>query len=107
MHIHIGRKAMRGLMSLIVGLCAGGALMSAAEAGSFQTRMALGRACHDDYQKYCSGVEPGDGRLLVCLNQHAGQLSPGCHDALKQAGKLTPASPKSAPAPQSAQKTPA
>lgn len=31
-----------------------------------------------DVQKYCAGVEAGDGRILKCLKEHKGELSDEC-----------------------------
>ena len=31
-------------------------------------------ACGADYQKYCTGTQPGGGRVVACLNQHRDQL---------------------------------
>ena len=36
------------------------------------------RACRGDAQKLCKDVKPGEGRILECLKQHQGELSPGC-----------------------------
>lgn len=38
-------------------------------------------ACAADVQRFCPEVKPGGGRLMVCLRQHAKELSPGCKDA--------------------------
>ena len=39
-------------------------------------------ACKADYSKYCSGVTPGGGRIVACLNKQHDQLSQGCQKAL-------------------------
>lgn len=41
-------------------------------------KLAIFRACRVDQQAVCSSVRPGSGRVIVCLAQHAGALSPGC-----------------------------
>jgi hypothetical protein len=41
------------------------------------------QACKADKDKFCSATEPGEGRVLVCLRQHADALSPGCQEQLK------------------------
>jgi hypothetical protein len=41
-------------------------------------KLAIYRACRVDQQAVCSSVRPGSGRVIVCLAQHAGALSPGC-----------------------------
>lgn len=35
-------------------------------------------ACMADYQKYCSGVAPGGGRVFECLVKQMDSLSPEC-----------------------------
>ena len=39
-------------------------------------------ACKADYAKYCSGVTPGGGRIVACLNKQHDQLSVACQKAL-------------------------
>lgn len=39
-------------------------------------------ACRDDLQRLCSRVQPGDGRILQCLQNHAQELSEQCHQSL-------------------------
>lgn len=43
-------------------------------------------ACAGDYAKHCEGVEPGRGRIVGCLNQHAEKLSQSCFSALAKQG---------------------
>jgi len=43
------------------------------------------RACGPDYRAYCSGVQPGGGRALACLQDHAESLSHQCQSALMAA----------------------
>ena len=38
----------------------------------------VAEACEGDAAKLCKGVEPGKGRILRCLKQHEGELSPAC-----------------------------
>jgi hypothetical protein len=38
--------------------------------------MAIMRLCRPDYDRLCSGVQPGGGRILACLQSHARALSP-------------------------------
>jgi cysteine rich repeat protein len=35
-------------------------------------------ACKADYEKYCSGVMPGGGRIIACLNKQHTALSDAC-----------------------------
>jgi cysteine rich repeat protein len=39
-------------------------------------------ACRADRERFCQGVPMGGGRVLRCLEQHAGDLSDGCRHAL-------------------------
>lgn len=38
----------------------------------------VAEACQDDAGKVCKDVKPGKGRILRCLKQHEGELSPAC-----------------------------
>jgi hypothetical protein len=38
--------------------------------------------CGADYQKYCTGTQPGGGRVVACLNQHRDLLSAVCKKAI-------------------------
>ena len=40
------------------------------------------QACRADYQTFCSGTQPGGGRVLACLKQNFSKLSPNCQTAL-------------------------
>ncbi len=42
--------------------------------------------CGGDLRKYCSLVDPGEGRLADCLNRNGDKVSAGCKDALKAGG---------------------
>jgi hypothetical protein len=39
-------------------------------------------ACKADYDKYCSGVTPGGGRIIACLNKQRDALSDSCKKVL-------------------------
>lgn len=41
--------------------------------------------CADDVAKYCKDVTPGGGRLVRCLKQHEGELSPECKTSQEKA----------------------
>ena len=45
-------------------------------------------ACRADRERFCRDVPLGGGRVLRCLEQHAGDLSDGCRRAL---GSTAPA----------------
>ncbi len=42
--------------------------------------------CRDDLKSHCAAVQPGEGRLLDCLNRNADKLSGRCGNALRDAG---------------------
>lgn len=42
--------------------------------------------CRDDLKAYCSGVKPGEGRLLDCLNKNTEKVSGRCKQAIKDVG---------------------
>lgn len=42
----------------------------------------FGEACKEDAEKFCSSVEPGEGRILHCLQDVQQQLTPECRTRL-------------------------
>jgi Cysteine rich repeat len=42
--------------------------------------------CDNDLDKYCSDVQPGEGRLVKCLDKHEKDVSGRCKEAVKQVG---------------------
>lgn len=55
------------------------AVLFAATAGDAMAQTAAEQAaCKADYQKFCSGVIPGGGRVLECLAKQKDKLSPAC-----------------------------
>lgn len=49
---------------------------------------AVMQACRTDYESLCSNVAPGGGRILACLQSHAGQLTSTCAQTLPRAQAL-------------------
>ena len=49
---------------------------------------AVMQACRADYDRHCSDVTPGGGRILACLQSHAGQLTSTCAQTLPRAQAL-------------------
>lgn len=45
------------------------------------------RACIEDVKRVCLTVQPGDGRMLQCLQEHEQELSEGCYQSLPK-GRL-------------------
>jgi len=80
--------ALAGLASVSTAL----AMASSAQAQlSPQMRseaIALMRVCRGDYDRLCAGVQPGGGRVLACLQNHASQLSAACGQAVPRAQSL-------------------
>ncbi len=48
------------------------------------------KACAEDVKNLCSGVNPGQGRIMQCLKAHAQELSPNCAETMQQRGKHRP-----------------
>ena len=42
--------------------------------------------CRAELETHCADVDVGEGRVAQCLKDHAGELSPGCGQALTEAG---------------------
>lgn len=40
--------------------------------------------CKADIERLCKGVQPGEGRLMACLQTHSKQMSVGCAQALQK-----------------------
>lgn len=43
------------------------------------------QACRADFAQFCKGIQPGQGRVLVCLREHQDRLSPECKSSLESA----------------------
>lgn len=47
-----------------------------------EERSRLTAACQADMKRFCSGVRPGGGHVLQCLQEHAQELSDPCYETL-------------------------
>jgi hypothetical protein len=43
----------------------------------------LATECRDDLKTYCSGVKPGEGRLLECIDKNMAKVSGRCKQAIQ------------------------
>jgi hypothetical protein len=43
----------------------------------------IGKACKDDIDKFCAKVQPGEGRIAMCLSDNSANLSKGCVNSIK------------------------
>jgi hypothetical protein len=77
---HIRRGGTMKRLSLI--LCVVAMVSGFAAVASAQDVNRKG-ACRADYQKFCNGVQPGQGRITDCMRRHESELSPECRDALE------------------------
>ena len=41
------------------------------------------KSCGAEVGKFCKDVQPGHGRVAVCLNEHAAELSPACKKSVE------------------------
>ena len=48
-------------------------------------RKEVSKACHNDVQRFCEDVAPGEGRIAQCLKQHQSELSTACKSEVAQA----------------------
>ena len=46
----------------------------------------LANECEAEIDKHCANVQPGEGRILSCLNKNAKSLDKRCTQALKDVG---------------------
>jgi Cysteine rich repeat len=83
------------LICLLIGVAVGSAsfpLLAMAQAPvppqMRSEAVAIMRLCRSDYDRLCSGVQPGGGRILACLQGHARALSPQCGQVMSRAQAL-------------------
>ena len=60
-------------------------ILSAAAPALAADKANLREACSQDVKQLCSGVQPGGGRMMQCLRDHADKVSDGCKQAMQAA----------------------
>lgn len=71
-----------GLCALALGALSGGYAAAQTPSPEMQKQIrAVAAACRVDIRKYCGGIEPGGGRIAVCLGANEEKLAPGCRAA--------------------------
>jgi hypothetical protein len=66
----------------------GAILLLSSASGLAQTRaggQAVLKACKPDIARFCSQVQPGQGRIKACMKEHLPELSEPCKEGLFQA----------------------
>lgn len=64
-----------------VGAISGGGQQSRPPPSQARARPA--EACRGDFREFCGGIRPGGGRAMMCLREHAAELSPACQESLQ------------------------
>lgn len=70
-------------IALTIALAAPALLAGAAAAKElgYLELMKVRNACAADIAKFCNAVEPGKGRIMMCLKAHETEVSKPCIDA--------------------------
>jgi Cysteine rich repeat len=50
--------------------------------------ISVAQTCKADYDRLCSGIRPGGGRILACLSANLSSLSAPCRAAMPEANSL-------------------
>lgn len=72
------RLAIFAIASITPALAAG---VSHAKEPGYLELMQVKSACTADIAKFCNDVEPGKGRIMMCLKAHEAEVSKPCIDA--------------------------
>jgi len=67
----------KGIISLVLI-----SLLLAAPAQAIAQEAAVRKACDADIEQHCAGVQPGAGRIKACVEEHFGEFSEPCRQAL-------------------------
>ena len=62
-----------------------GLVLFLAPAGAIAQTAAIRQTCGPELQQYCGGVQPGDGRIRACVEEHFAAFSEPCKQALLSA----------------------
>ena len=46
--------------------------------------------CSVDTEKFCKGIQTGEGRIAKCLNEHIEEISPACREKVSGLKKMIP-----------------
>ena len=46
--------------------------------------------CSKDTEKFCKGIQPGEGRIAKCLNEHIEEISSACREKVSGLKKMIP-----------------
>ncbi len=57
------------------------------------------QTCAADIERYCKGIQPGEGRIAKCLKEHIEEISPDCREKVHGIRKMEPANKASGPQP--------
>ncbi len=79
-----GRSLLRRLVQMAVATLA--IVAAIASYATAKVPASVRSACQSDYRTYCPSVLPGGGRILACMRENQGKLSPACVAALKETG---------------------
>jgi len=77
----MNRKLLIGLFAVLLSAAAPASLVHAAKAQSTGP-------CAADVQKFCQGIQPGDGRIVACLKAHENDLSAACKERRVEIKKM-------------------
>ncbi len=89
----IGRRSNEdegGSTVLTRKILAVGAILLLSTSGAMAQKMGAGaravlQTCKPDIARFCSQVQPGQGRIKACMKEHVHELSDPCKEALFQA----------------------